>query len=76
MLGKSLKELGISKPKDTEYVSVKSPVFPFRKFPGVDTILSPEMKSTGEVMGINSSFGGGFSKAQLAWFLALPDQDV
>ena len=48
------------------YVSVKEAVFPFNKFPGTDPVLGPEMRSTGEVMGISDSFGGAFAKAQLA----------
>jgi carbamoyl-phosphate synthase large subunit len=53
-------------------VSVKEAVFPFNKFPGVDTLLGPEMKSTGEVMGIDSSFGLAFAKAQLGGGMRLP----
>ena len=49
-----------------DYYAVKSPVFPFNKFRGVDTILGPEMRSTGEVMGVAHSFGEAFAKAQLA----------
>ncbi len=55
-----------------DYYSVKSPVFPFNKFRGVDTILGPEMRSTGEVMGISTSFGLAFAKAQLAAGQKLP----
>lgn len=66
MLGKSLVELGLDKEKELEYVGVKEAVFPFNRFPGVDTLLGPEMKSTGEVMGIDVSFGVAFAKAQLA----------
>src|SRR5437660_11926118 len=51
---------------------VKSPVFPWNKFPGVDTVLGPEMKSTGEVMGVADNFGGAFAKAQLAAGQKLP----
>src|SRR3984957_5711446 len=47
------------------YYYVKSPVFPWNKFPGVDTVLGPEMKSTGEVMGVADNFGAAFAKAQL-----------
>jgi carbamoyl-phosphate synthase large subunit len=61
-MGYSLKELKLEKP-NLNWVSVKSPVFPFSKLPGVDTILGPEMKSTGEVMGIASTFGEAFYKA-------------
>jgi len=53
---------------------VKSPVFPWNKFPGVDTVLGPEMKSTGEVMGVGDSFGEAFAKAQLAAGQKLPTQ--
>jgi carbamoyl-phosphate synthase large subunit len=55
-----------------DYHAVKSPVFPFNKFRGVDTILGPEMRSTGEVMGISKSFGQAFAKAQLAAGQRLP----
>lgn len=66
MAGKTLKELGITTEKALKHISVKEAVFPFDKFPGVDTILGPEMKSTGEVMGIDEDFGRAFAKAQLA----------
>jgi len=66
MLGKSLTELGLDKDIDLDYVGVKEAVFPFNRFPGVDTLLGPEMKSTGEVMGIDTSFGVAFAKAELA----------
>jgi len=62
--GKSLKELGFSADPVPKYFGVKEAVFPFKKFPGVDVILGPEMKSTGEVMGIASKFGPAFLKAQ------------
>jgi len=55
-----------------DYFAVKSPVFPFNKFRGVDTILGPEMRSTGEVMGVARSFGEAFAKAQLAAGQGLP----
>ena len=58
---------------DVAGVFVKAPVFPFVRFPGVDTILGPEMKSTGEVMGGAASFGAAFAKAQLAAGQRLPD---
>ncbi len=64
MTGKTLKELGITSEKDIRHVAVKEAVFPFDKFPGVDTILGPEMKSTGEVMGIDKDFGRAYAKAQ------------
>jgi carbamoyl-phosphate synthase large subunit len=66
MAGKSLKELGFTKEAEVRHFSVKEVVFPFAKFPGVDTILGPEMKSTGEVMGIDNSFEMAFAKAQMA----------
>ncbi len=66
MAGKTLKELGLTAEKSIKHVSVKEAVFPFDKFPGVDTILGPEMKSTGEVMGIDEDFGRAFAKSQLA----------
>jgi carbamoyl-phosphate synthase large subunit len=79
MMGQSLAELrgaGLvpeTMPK-TGYVSVKEAVLPFNRFPGVDTVLGPEMRSTGEVMGIGESFGIAFAKAQLAAGAKLPDK--
>ncbi|WP_027389485.1 carbamoyl-phosphate synthase large subunit [Chrysiogenes arsenatis] len=64
MAGKKLPELGLTEDYTPEYFSVKEAVFPFIKFPGVDTVLGPEMKSTGEVMGIDMNFGIAFGKAQ------------
>ena len=72
MAGRSLKELGFTKEITPAYTSVKEAVFPFIKFPGVDTILGPEMKSTGEVMGIGSDFGRAFAKAQISAGNTLP----
>ncbi len=72
MVGRSLKEMGFSEKVIPPYVSVKEAVFPFIKFPGVDTLLGPEMKSTGEVMGIDYSFGKAFAKSQLAAGNTLP----
>ena len=66
MVGKSLKQQGITEEVTPQFFSVKEAVFPFIKFPGVDTILGPEMKSTGEVMGIGKTFGEAFGKAVLA----------
>ncbi len=66
MMGVTLKEMGLLEMKKIPYVSVKEAVLPFNKFPGVDTSLTPEMKSTGEVMGISSDFGESFYKAELA----------
>lgn len=72
MVGRSLKDLGMMYEKQPRYLSVKAPVFPFSKFPGVDPLLGPEMKSTGEVMGIDYSFGSAFGKAQMAASNRLP----
>ena len=72
MLGKKLRELGIIDDLQVSQYYVKTPVFPFVKFPGVDPKLSPEMRSTGEVMGIGEDFGTAFYKAQLAAGLRLP----
>jgi carbamoyl-phosphate synthase large subunit len=80
MVGRKLKELlpeQVASSKDLETGShyyVKSPVFPWGKFPGVDTVLGPEMKSTGEVMGVADNFGEAFAKAQLAAGQVLPLQ--
>ena len=73
MAGKSLAELGVTDDLTPAGVFVKSPVFPFVRFPGVDTILGPEMKSTGEVMGGASSFGMAFVKAMLGAGQRLPE---
>ncbi len=73
MAGRTLAELGLTRDIDVAGVFVKSPVFPFVRFPGVDTILGPEMKSTGEVMGGSTSFGVAFAKAQLAVGQRLPE---
>ncbi|HEX4348175.1 MAG TPA: carbamoyl-phosphate synthase large subunit, partial [Vicinamibacterales bacterium] len=72
MAGKTLAELGLTKDVEVAGVFVKSPVFPFVRFPGVDTILGPEMKSTGEVMGGSTNFGVAFAKAQLSVGQRLP----
>ena len=66
MAGKSLAEQGITKERVPEYYSVKEAVFPFIKFPGVDSLLGPEMKSTGEVMGVGKTFSEAFAKSQQA----------
>ncbi len=66
MVGKSLAQQGITKERIPDYYSVKEAVFPFVKFPGVDPLLGPEMKSTGEVMGIGKTFGEAFAKSQRA----------
>jgi len=85
MVGKTLKELGLREERKTKHISVKEAVFPFDRFPGVDTILGPEMKSTGEVMGIDKDFGRAFGKSQVACgnriplsgkiFISLKDKD-
>jgi carbamoyl-phosphate synthase large subunit len=72
MAGQTLAELGFTREIVPSHVSVKEAVFPFLKFPGVDTVLGPEMKSTGEVMGIGDSFGQAFAKAELAAGTVLP----
>src|SRR3989339_33133 len=66
MIGKTLKQLGIEKEVEIDHVAVKEAVFPFNRFPGADAVLGPEMKSTGEVMGIDSDYGRAFMKAQIA----------
>jgi carbamoyl-phosphate synthase large subunit len=73
MSGRTLGELGLVDDLDVAGVFVKSPVFPFVRFPGVDTLLGPEMKSTGEVMGGADGFGAAFAKAQLSVGQRLPD---
>ena len=73
MAGQSLDAQGLGREIVPDYFSVKEAVFPFVKFPGVDTILGPEMKSTGEVMGVGTSFGEAFVKAQLAASVRLPE---
>ena len=72
MLGKSLKQLGFEREIEPQHISVKEAVFPFSRFPKVDTLLGPEMKSTGEVMGIGENFGIAFAKAQAAAGYDLP----
>ena len=76
MAGKSLAEAGYSEEIIPPYFSVKEAVFPFAKFPGVDPILGPEMKSTGEVMGVGDTFGEAFSKAQMGASEILPNAGV
>jgi len=85
MAGKTLKELGVTQDPNPNYVSVKEVVLPFIKFPGVDILLGPEMRSTGEVMGIDRTMGMAFAKSQIAAgnsvptegavFLSLNDRD-
>ena len=72
MVGETLEQQGIVNQRIPEYYSVKESVFPFIKFPGADPILGPEMKSTGEVMGVGRSFGEAYAKAQLASGVVLP----
>src|SRR5947208_8180514 len=78
MTGRKLREFlpeNVERGTDLEtggYFYVKSPVFPWQKFPGIDTVLGPEMKSTGEVMGVADNFGEAFAKAQLAAGQTLP----
>jgi carbamoyl-phosphate synthase large subunit len=74
MVGESLAKQGFVNQRNPEYFSVKEAVFPFIKFPGADPILGPEMKSTGEVMGVGRSFGEAYAKAQLASGVVLPRQ--
>ena len=72
MVGQSLQQQGVTQERIPSYYSVKEAVFPFTKFPGVDPVLGPEMKSTGEVMGVGRSFGEAFFKAQNAANVVLP----
>jgi len=74
MVGETLAKQGIVNQRVPEYFSVKEAVFPFIKFPGADPILGPEMKSTGEVMGVGRTFGEAYAKAQLASGVVLPRQ--
>src|SRR5690606_23261150 len=76
MAGISLDAQGIGGEVVPDFYAVKEAVFPFVKFPGVDTILGPEMKSTGEVMGVGTSFGEAFVKSQLAASVGLPEKGV
>lgn len=72
MLGHKLRDLGFDREREPRHVSVKESVFPFSRFPGVDILLGPEMKSTGEVMGIDRDFGLAYAKAQMAAGYSLP----
>jgi len=74
MTGKTLKELGFTEEVSVSHFSVKESVLPFSRFSGVDILLGPEMKSTGEVMGIHSSFGAAFFKSQRAAGCTLPSK--
>ena len=73
MAGRTLQELDFTEEIVPPHVSVKESVLPFNKFAGVDTLLGPEMKSTGEVMGIDQTFGNAFAKAQMAGGMRLPN---
>jgi carbamoyl-phosphate synthase large subunit len=85
MSGMTLKELGFTKEKNIKHIAVKEAVFPFDRFTGVDTVLGPEMKSTGEVMGIDNDFGIAYGKSQTSCgnriplsgkiFISLKDKD-
>ncbi|MDP8297138.1 MAG: carbamoyl-phosphate synthase large subunit [Candidatus Orphnella occulta] len=72
MAGKRLKEMGITKEREITHIAVKESVLPFSRFSGVDIILGPEMKSTGEVMGVDKTFGIAFYKSQMAAGSSLP----
>jgi len=72
MLGQTLRDLGFTREVEPDHISVKEAVFPFDRFPDVDVVLGPEMKSTGEVMGIDTDFGRAFAKSQLAAGQYLP----
>lgn len=74
MMGVSLAEQGVAEKPDTGTFAVKAPVFPFQKFPGVDFVLGPEMRSTGEVMGVDVSLPNAYLKAQLAAGTRLPSE--
>jgi carbamoyl-phosphate synthase large subunit len=76
MVGKTLDELGLHEEIIPQHYSVKESVFPFNKFPGVDIILGPEMRSTGEVMGIDDNFPMAFAKSQAAANAALPSSGI
>ena len=72
MTGRKLSDLGVDRETKVDHTSVKEAVFPFDRFPGVDPVLGPEMRSTGEVMGIDADFGTAFAKSQIAAGGALP----
>ncbi len=76
MVGRKLKDFDLPPELKVGQYCVKSPVFPFSRFPGVDTILGPEMKSTGEVMGVDDSFGKAYVKAQISAGSVLPKSGV
>jgi carbamoyl-phosphate synthase large subunit len=72
MLGQTLRDLGLTQEREVKHIAIKEAVFPFVKFPGVDAVLGPEMKSTGEVMGIDRDFRKAYVKSQLAAGAPLP----
>ncbi len=72
MVGNTLSELGVTREVEIDHIAVKEAVLPFKRFYGVDTVLGPEMKSTGEVMGIDADFGMAFAKSQMAAGQTLP----
>ena len=74
MAGRKLSEFGLPQELTVDRFYIKSPVFPFRKFPGVDPVLSPEMHSTGEVMGVGESFGEAYAKAMISAGIVLPER--
>jgi carbamoyl-phosphate synthase large subunit len=76
MAGEALKSIGIKKTSKAKHVAVKEAVFPFARFPGVDVILGPEMRSTGEVMGLDVDFGRAFAKSQLGVGSKVPVEGV
>ena len=76
MAGRKLKDFDLPAELSVDRFYIKSPVFPFAKFPGVDPVLSPEMHSTGEVMGIGESFGEAYGKAMTAAGLSLPEKGI
>jgi carbamoyl-phosphate synthase large subunit len=76
MIGEKLPNIGLTSDLEARHFFIKAPVFPFAKFPGVDTILGPEMKSTGEVMGASDDFGEAYGKAQLSAGVVLPRTGV
>jgi carbamoyl-phosphate synthase large subunit len=72
MLGQTLRDLGLAREREVQHIAIKEAVFPFIKFPGVDAVLGPEMKSTGEVMGIDGDFRKAYIKSQLSAGAPLP----
>ena len=77
MLGETLASMGLDKPRpELKHIGIKESVFPFNRFPGVDAVLGPEMRSTGEVMGIDTDFGAAFAKSQIAAGTHLPTEGV